>query len=261
MPTVRSSDGTSIAYQTRGEGPLNLVFMHGWAETGSKFNSFLDLMDLSGVRAITLDVRGHGGSDPVESGFTDEQLAKDLLAVADAVGAQRFVTVGFSMSARFVQYVPILAPERVIGQVLLAGCPTSALPLPEDMLNSWYDMAGSEAAFKQFMPALLTKPANPAQLDAYAKNAAKISRQVLQRSMEICTKTSIDIEKIKNITAPTLVVGGAKDAIFTPDTLRNYVAGPLPKARVALVDCGHEILWDEPGQVAALVNAFVAGLQ
>ena len=35
--------------------------------------------------------------------FTDERLAKDALAIADASGVQRLTAVGFIVSCRFIQ--------------------------------------------------------------------------------------------------------------------------------------------------------------
>jgi pimeloyl-ACP methyl ester carboxylesterase len=49
--------------------------------------------------------------------------------------------------------------------------------------------------------------------------------------------------------------------MFTPDLLRDAVAAPLPGARLALLDAGHEIALELPQQLAALIEAFLAGLQ
>jgi hypothetical protein len=48
--------------------------------------------------------------------------------------------------------------------------------------------------------------------------------------------------------------------MFTPELLREAVAGPLPAARLALLDAGHEVGIELPGQLAALVEAFLGGL-
>ena len=48
--------------------------------------------------------------------------------------------------------------------------------------------------------------------------------------------------------------------MFTPELLRDAVVAPLPSARLALVDAGHEIPIELPGELASLVEAFLAGL-
>jgi pimeloyl-ACP methyl ester carboxylesterase len=67
-------------------------------------------------------------------------------------------------------------------------------------------------------------------------------------------------ERVAGLRTPTVVVGGLHDAMFAPDALRTGVAAPLPGARLALLDCGHEIPLERPGELAALLEAFLAGL-
>ena len=55
-------EGASIAYRVRGEGPLSLLFMHGWAGSGGYWEELLAELDLGGLRAVTSDLRGHGAS-------------------------------------------------------------------------------------------------------------------------------------------------------------------------------------------------------
>lgn len=122
MPKVRTDDGIEISYQTVGTGLCNLLFMHGWAGSGAYFDETLKHLDLTALHAVTFDLRGHGDSDKPESGHSDERFALDAFAVADAVGADELIVIGFSMSGRFAQYLPVVAPERVRGQVLVSGC-------------------------------------------------------------------------------------------------------------------------------------------
>jgi pimeloyl-ACP methyl ester carboxylesterase len=60
--------------------------------------------------------------------------------------------------------------------------------------------------------------------------------------------------------AATLVIGGRHDPMLSPDTLRQAIVGPIPRARLALLDCGHEIPLEKPQETAALLEAFLAGL-
>ena len=48
--------------------------------------------------------------------------------------------------------------------------------------------------------------------------------------------------------------------MFPPELLRDAVVASLPGARLALLDAGHEIAIEVPGQLAALIEAFLGGL-
>ena len=125
MPTATTDDGVSLAFESTGTGPPDLLFLHGWAGSGRYFGETIRHFDLRRARAVTFDLRGHGGSDPGGDGFSLDRIAGEVLAVADAAGLDRFVAFGFSMSAKFAQYVALRAPERVVGQILVAGCPVT----------------------------------------------------------------------------------------------------------------------------------------
>ena len=66
---------------------------------------------------------------------------------------------------------------------------------------------------------------------------------------------------LPSIAAPTLVIAGARDTLFTPELLREALVDQIPGARLALVDCGHEIPLERPREFAALIEAFLAGFR
>jgi non-heme chloroperoxidase len=101
MPTVVAGDGVPLSYATVGAGPPELLFMHGWAGSGRYFESTIEHLCLTGLGAVTYDMRGHGASAKANDGYTLEGIAADALAVADAAGLRKFVVVGFSMSGKF----------------------------------------------------------------------------------------------------------------------------------------------------------------
>jgi pimeloyl-ACP methyl ester carboxylesterase len=258
MRSVRTDDGQSIAYEVRGDGPLTLLFMHGWSGSGDYFRETLEHLDISGLRAVTFDLRGHGDSSKPESGYTDERLARDALAVADAVGAESLVIVGFSMSGRFAQYLAVVAPERIRGQVLVAGCPAGPIPLPEEVHQDWVARAGDAQRLAEVTASFAASPVNASVLTRFGQRAALASRMALDETLRVCRSVSV-LDKVQSADVPTLVVGGIYDAIFSPDVLRGWTA-TFRRGRLVLLDAGHEIPIERPREFAAVLGAFVAGL-
>jgi pimeloyl-ACP methyl ester carboxylesterase len=67
-----------------------------------------------------LDLRGHGKSAPPEDvDITMEDFARDIAAVVDGLGLQRFVLVGHSMGGAICAAYAGQHPERVAGLFLL----------------------------------------------------------------------------------------------------------------------------------------------
>jgi pimeloyl-ACP methyl ester carboxylesterase len=259
MPAVTTDDGVAISYATVGEGPPHLLFMHGWAGSGRYFDATIEQLDLTRLGAVTYDLRGHRESDPASDGYTLERIAADALAVADAAGLGEFVVVGFSMSAKFGQYVSVVAPHRIVGQILIAGCPAGEVPLPRETTDDWLSREGDPVGMAQVPEPYMTRPVEPELIERFGRDAAMVGRAALEGTLSAVMTTSFT-DRLASITAPSLVVGGSGDPMFGPDALRAGVVAPLAGARLALVDCGHEIPLEAPRELAAVIEAFLAGL-
>src|SRR3546814_1787836 len=64
-------------------------------------------------RVLRIDTRGHGASDVRQGDARIEDLAQDLLAVADALRADRFAFCGLSLGAMVGQWLAIHQPQRL----------------------------------------------------------------------------------------------------------------------------------------------------
>jgi pimeloyl-ACP methyl ester carboxylesterase len=98
---------------------LPVLFLHSLAGNGGQWSLQLDHLRRH-RRAVALDFRGHGESDPAEDGgYSIPGLASDVAAVADQLGLRRFVLAGHSLgSAAAIEYAAH-HPERVAGLLLV----------------------------------------------------------------------------------------------------------------------------------------------
>ena len=261
MATVRTDDGVNLAYQTRGDGPTNLLFMHGWAGSGAFFDETIKHLDLAGLRAVAYDLRGHGGSDKPETGYTLDRYTRDAFAVADAAGAGEVVAVGYSMSAKFAQHMALAEPDRVRGLILVSGWPAAPVPFPPELHAQWVDLAGDRERFREFERQFVTQPVAPEVMERWLDDAVKVPALVLDETLTMATVPSF-ADRLGELRAPALVVGGADDPVATPDFMRQLVAAPLAHvgARLVLADCNHDVPIEQPRQLAGLIEAFVAGM-
>jgi alpha-beta hydrolase superfamily lysophospholipase len=102
-----SKDGTKIAYDVAGTGPA-VILLHGGGQTRQAWHRAGYVERLSKeFTVITIDIRGNGESDKPGDvkAFEFERINEDVLAVADAVKAQRFVLWGFSYGANVGRYL------------------------------------------------------------------------------------------------------------------------------------------------------------
>jgi len=96
--TTANADGLSIAYADTGEGKgLPLVCLTGWCSSRARYDRLVPLVS-AGRRVVSLDWRGHGGSErPTGDWGTDGQV-RDALAVVEAAGLDRFAVASASHS-------------------------------------------------------------------------------------------------------------------------------------------------------------------
>ena len=259
MPTVRTDDQVPIAYDISGSGTHNVVFLHGWAGSNRYWDPLLAHLDVKDVRLIRIEYRSHGNSGRTANGFSHEQFTRDVLAVADAVGAEQFTLVGFSMSGRFALYITASVPQRVRAQVLIAGVPAKPMPLPEEVIQDWVGRAGDVARLSGLLAPFMTAPVSPETLRQFGEEAARVPATALEQTLRMCTQTSFE-DRLSRITAPTLLIAGKNDPLLTPDTLRASVVDRIRGARLEVLDCGHEIPIERPEEAAALIGGFLTEL-
>jgi pimeloyl-ACP methyl ester carboxylesterase len=98
-----------------------IIALHGWLDNAASFSPLAPLLD--GARVVAIDLPGHGHSDhlPAAAGYHMADNPRWVMALADALGWQRFVLLGHSMGAAASAISAAAAPSRVAGLVLIDG--------------------------------------------------------------------------------------------------------------------------------------------
>ena len=116
---IAEVNGFSMAYRDVGEGEP-LVLLHGFMGTGAQWSGVLDDYTAH-YRVILPDLRGHGRSTNPDGTFTHRQAARDVFALLDQLGVDRFRGMGGSTGAMTLLHMATRQPERVEAMVLVAG--------------------------------------------------------------------------------------------------------------------------------------------
>lgn len=148
-----NADGTHIAYQVLGDGPVDLLEINygntlsiasiedqpQWSRFETRLASF--------TRLIRFDRRGIGLSDPFDPAVlpTLEDFVADAVAVLDAVGSEGAVAFGSSTGCLLALAFAAAHPERTTGLVLVNGtaritrAPDYPWGIPADVLAAFYE--------------------------------------------------------------------------------------------------------------------------
>jgi len=111
-----ASDGASIAYTTRGEGPA-VICLSGLTRNGSDFEYVLP--HLTGVTAITMDYRGRGQSDwSGPETYTIPREMQDVLELMAHLGIGKTAIIGTSRGGLIAMTMALVAKDRLSGVLL-----------------------------------------------------------------------------------------------------------------------------------------------
>ena len=238
--TVRSRDGTPIAYDTAGDGPA--VVLVGGAFSYRRYRSWVQLAELLAPRfaVIGYDRRGRGDSGDAPE-YAVEREIEDLGAVVDAAGGSAHV---FGMSSGGVLALRAAATGVPIERAVVYQPPFSVdasghLPPPdfESRLDVLVASGDRSATVRYFMREGMGAP-------RALVGALRLARP-LWRNLEAVSHTlpydyavmngtvhgtPLAAEPWASVAAPTLVVDGGK----SPASLRlaaDELALRLPAGR------------------------------
>lgn len=118
-PGLVAGPAGALAIDDGGRGRVPVVFVHSLAGNTAHWASQL-LHLRPGRRAVALDLRGHGRSEPPRNGdYTIAGMVDDVAAVVDSLRIERFVLVGHSMGGGVALDYAGAHPDRVVALLLV----------------------------------------------------------------------------------------------------------------------------------------------
>jgi 3-oxoadipate enol-lactonase len=251
-----------IHYRVTGTGPETLVLVNGvgddldgWANQEGDFAA-------AGLRVVSFDNRGVGGSSQPPGPYTSAEMAADLRALVTHLGLARFHLAGVSMGGVIAQEYAVAHPAGLACMVL-ANTFTVADQFTRAAFETWSvvaEAAGMPVMMRQqapwiFSPAFYEKyPQRVAELIAAAQAstqpAAAFAAQMAALTGHDCAG------RIGSVTTPALVIAAEDDIIIRPELSRRLFEA-LPNAAWSVVPGGHAAFWENPGPWNRAVIDFV----
>ena len=266
-PDIRytQSGDVSIAYAINGEGPIDVVFVHGymsnleveWEDPGHV--AFFTKLASAG-RVIRFDRRGSGLSDRVRDVPTIEARMDDLRAVMDAAGSPRAVLVATFEAASMAMLFAATYPERVAGLVLF-------YPLAKGVWAPDYPFAPTEDDYRLEFEQIRTSWGHAEQAETFLREAApsvaddqhvvawamRMFRQGASPGAALALRRmvmSVDVRDVlPSIRVPTLI---AHTSVKRDESA--FIAERIPGARRLELNGRERVFWLAEGFPEAIVE-------
>lgn len=199
---------------------------------------------------VAPDNRGIGGSSLGAGTLTVEDMAADVLAIADAEGFDRFHLAGHSMGGLIAQEIALVAPRRVQSLALLCTFlhgKEAARLTPDIMWTGLRTRIGTRAMRRQafmrmVMPDLYLRSAPPTLADHLAQlfgHDLADQPPIVMKQLRAASRYDASARLPALGSIPTLVVSATHDRIALP-TFGRALASAIPGARyVEIPEAGH----------------------
>jgi pimeloyl-ACP methyl ester carboxylesterase len=257
MPHVLSKDGTSIAFDRRGDGPPLILVVGAFNDrsTGAPLAEVL----APHLSVFTYDRRGRGESGDTLP-YAVEREIEDLAALIDAAGGAAAV---FGYSSGAALSLQAAAAGLAITRLVLYDAPfIVGDDQPQQAVDHRACLAELIAAGRRgeaveyFQTRVVGIPEDVVTQLRHApfRSALEAMAHTLVYEMTILGDGSLPTELARGVTTPTLVVAGGASPFMR--AAAETLANTLPKGRVRILEGqGHDI---EPSVLGPVMDEFVA---
>lgn len=256
---VAINSRVTLDYVERGDpSGLPVVLLHGYTDSRHSYQPLLATLS-PGIRAIAVSHRGHGDSDKPSSRYDTTELVADVAHFMDALGIDRAVIVGHSMSSQIAQSFAAHHPERTLALILMGAFTTlKGHPGVEELLQAVTTLSDppDPAFVREFQQSTLARPIPTWFFELIVAESLKVPAHVWRSALnaqfvEDCATYHAAIA------APTLVLWGDKDGIG-PRHQQELMGTAIRDARLTVYGgVGHSPHWEAPHRVAADIGSFL----
>lgn len=270
---AHTADGLSVAYQTVGNGPPDVVLLRAWHtnvehDWEERVLAHVFRRIASFGRLILVDRRGTGLSDRIGARLpTLEQRMDDILAVLDALGSSRAALIGLAAASMLTATFAATYPGRTQALVLYEprargryaqDYPWSATVEQttrhlDEIESGWGSAAYARELLARIAPSRADDAALVQWLAASQRRSAPPHAAVALAAME--NQTDIR-EVLPAVRVPTLVL--QRTAASAEES--RWIAGQIPAARLlSMPGPDHMLISGNTDAVVDEIERFLTG--
>jgi pimeloyl-ACP methyl ester carboxylesterase/DNA-binding CsgD family transcriptional regulator len=251
----RSFDGTQIAYALTGSGSPLVRAPHWLTHLEYELESPIWRPFIEGLsqrhRLLRMDERACGLSDADVADISFEAWVRDLEAVVDAAGLERFPLLGHSQGAPIAIEYAVRHPERVTHLVILGGYargwmkrgipPERVEELKAQLKLVEMGWGREDASYRQMFAMQFAPGATMAQINSLSELQRRASTP---RNTVRIIQTFFDIDvtaSAPRVECPTLILHGRDDR-RAPFEEGRIIASLIPGAQLVPFETANHIL-------------------
>lgn len=242
------------------EDGIPLLLLHGNFGTSRWWTPLFDALP-DEIYAVAPDLRGCGGSDKPDVGYSIEEQASDLAALIEALRWEGFHLMAHSTSGAIAVEYLLTYPHDVETLTLVDPAPVEGVFTPLDgyllLEQMKEDRSLLREALRMLMPAAPIDGAHPEMMRFFEQLVEDASQMAPAAFTEI-TRSLAQWNRFADarlLTLPTLLIWGERDALVDRSTItRTLIAIPGANNLEVLRNVGHSPMIEAP---VALANRWL----
>jgi pimeloyl-ACP methyl ester carboxylesterase len=233
-----------------------ILFHHGIGGSAGLWAGWLPRL-IDRYRVVLWDMRGSGRSALDGFAWSLDLLVSDVLAVADAAGAERFHLVGESMGGTIALAAALAAPRRIATLTVSNGAHLGASIQRVQAWRRQLDEGGVKAWSDAFMPDRFHDGALDAPRRAwFAAQQETWRRDSILNALGVLVGADLT-PRLAAIRCPTLLLH-PDDSPFIPVPVMAELHRLLPSSRLNVIGpARHGLPFSHDRQCARLLRAFL----
>jgi len=254
-------DGVRIAFHDQGSG-LPVLLLHGFPLTSESFRPQLDALGTR-FRLIAPDHRGFGQSGPASGPTEMSRIARDALAVLDALGIRRAVVGGVSMGGYAAMAMLREDAGRVAGLLLVdtqPGADDEAGKARRAQTARDIEARGTQALVDSMLGKLVAEDCDPAVRAGVEAMIRSSGPQGCISAVQGMAMRPDSRDMLARFAGPALIVVGEKDPITPPAKAREMSALIAGSKVVEIAGAAHLSNLEKPAEFNAAAEAFLSSL-
>ena len=239
--------GHRLRCSREGRGAPTFVCLHGLVDHLEVWDRLAPSLASRGC-AVCIEQRGHGRSEAPPGPYTRADLARDVIAVLDALRVERALLVGHSMGGVVAMATALAYPERTSGLVLIGTASQCSA-----RVASWYEqiaVAGERDGLEGLARAIYG-PTSRRRIEGSVRGIIHMTRMLKSLHTDPLTP------ELDALACPSLLLVGEEDPMGprASEILRDALPAGLARLETR-PGRGHWLHVEAPDEVLRAIDAW-----